>query len=35
MVELSVWSYSNEIDEATSAFDDFRGILTNRHDSLF
>jgi hypothetical protein len=27
IVELIVWFYSNEIDEATSAFDDFRGIL--------
>ena len=27
MLELSVWFYSNEIDEATAAFDDFRGIL--------
>jgi hypothetical protein len=27
MLELSVWFYSNEIDKATSAFDDFRGIL--------
>jgi hypothetical protein len=31
MVELSVRFYLNEIDEATSAFGDFRGILNSSH----